>query len=189
MQVRDSVKNRRSYGLLALICLFVQLAIVPFIGIGNGRANMALVFAAIVALQTGGRTGIVCGFAAGLLFDLSTTGPIGLMAGLLTVFCYLVGVEERNLLGEGFATSMVAFSGAALAVTLAYHIAMLMVGDASSLIDVIVYRTIPTALLTIVAFAPFAWFFSHGSGRPLHLGKKGSKSGRSRGSRYDLGNI
>ena len=189
MQVRDSIKNRRNYGLLGLICLFIQLAIVPHIGLGNGRANMALVFAALVAMQTGGRTGVFCGFISGLLFDLSTTGPIGLMAGLLTVCAYLMGTEERNLLGEGFTTSMVAFAVAATVVTLMYHTAMLLVGDASGIIDVVFYRSLPTLVLTLIAFAPFAWVMSHGSGRPLQLGGKGSKPGHGRGSRYDLGNI
>ena len=76
MQVKDSVRSRRDFGLLAVICLVVQIALAPNIALGNGRANMALVFAGLASLMIGGRTGVVCGFVAGLIFDLSTTGPI-----------------------------------------------------------------------------------------------------------------
>ena len=37
---------------------------------------------------------------------------------------------------------------------------MLLVGQADSLLDVLVFRTLPTALLTFVFFLPFAYYFS-----------------------------
>lgn len=98
MQVKDSNKNKRSIGWLALACLVLQLAVAPNFGIGNGRINFALIFSAVVALTIGGRTGVLCGFLAGFVFDLSTTGPVGLMALLLTVSSFQMGMECRNRL-------------------------------------------------------------------------------------------
>ena len=70
------------------------------------------------------------------------------------------------------------FGGASLGVSLVYHLAMLLVGQADSILDVLVFRTLPTTLLTIVFFVPFAYYFSrmHVSGTNLgggRLGKRG----------------
>jgi len=42
MQVKDSNKNKRSIGWLALACLVLQLAVAPNFGIGNGRINFEI---------------------------------------------------------------------------------------------------------------------------------------------------
>ena len=189
MQIKDSNRDRRDFGILAIICLVLQVAVAPNIPLGNGRANMGLVFAGIVSLLVGGRLGVLCGFLAGFVFDLSTTGPIGLMSFLLTVASFVLGIEARNRMADDFVGSMRLFSWMTLAVSLMYHVAMLLVGDATSLIDVIFMRTIPTSILTIIAFAPFAYVISHETGNALSLGGKPSKSSRSHGSRYDIGNL
>lgn len=186
MQVKDTNRNRRDFGTLAAICLVLQVAVAPNIALGNGRANMALVFAGITSLLVGGRLGVLCGFLAGLVFDLSTTGPIGLMAFLLTIASFAVGIEARNRLADDFRGSMTVFSLMTAAVSLAYHLTMFLVGEATSFVDVVFLRTLPTCLLTIVAFAPFAYAISHATGNALTLGGKPSKSARSHGSRYDL---
>lgn len=178
MQVADKNRDARSAVLLAVICGVLQLALAPNLGLGNGRANFALILSACVALSKGGRTGVLWGFFAGLFFDLSTTGPIGLMAFCLTISSYLLGMEGRNRMAGDLAASMALFSAAALAVSFVYHLAMLLVGQASSLIDVIVFRTLPTTLLTIVFFLPFAYYFSRVRTSGPSLGRGGSHLSR-----------
>lgn len=181
MQVADKNRDARSTVLLAVLCAVLQLALAPNVGIGNGRANFALIFAACVALSQGGRRGVVAGFLAGLFFDLCTTGPVGLMAFCLTVSSYLLGTECRNRMAGDLASSVALFSASALGVSLVYHLAMLLVGQADSLIDVIVFRTLPTTLLTVVFFLPFAYYFSRvrasgsslGGGRGGHFSRRG----------------
>ena len=80
MQVADRNREARTTVVLAVACLVLQLALAPNLALGNGRANFALVFAACVALTKGGQRAVISGFVAGLVFDLSTTGPVGLMA-------------------------------------------------------------------------------------------------------------
>ncbi len=189
MQGKTSHKYHRDFVALALFCLIVQVAIAPNIGLGNGRINMALVFAGIVSLLVGGRMGVLYGFLAGLIFDLSTTGPIGLMAFLLTVSSFIVGGEVRNRIGDNFVGSMQLFFWMAASVTLFYHVAMFLVGDATSLMSVLLMRVVPTLVLTMLAFTPFAYLFSHSTGNSLTLGGKPSKSAKSHGSKYDLGNL
>lgn len=189
MQIKDSIKTRRDFGALAALCLVLQVAVAPNVPLGNGRANLALVFAGIASMMMGGRTGVICGFLAGLVFDLSTTGPIGLMSFLLTIGSFLMGMEPRNRMADDFAGSLRTFSWLAAGVTLLYHVAMFLVGEASSIMDVVFMRTIPTLALTVLAFAPFAYVISHETGNALSLGGKPSKTPRSHGSRYDLGNL
>ena len=179
MQVADRNRDVRGLVILALICGVLQLALAPNVGLGNGRANFALIFSASVALQSGGRRAVLAGFFSGLFFDLSTTGPVGLMAFCLSVSSYVLGIEERNRLSGELATSVAHFAAASLAVSLVYHLAMLLVGQADSLLDVIVFRTLPTTLLTFVFFLPFGYYFSrmHVSGPSLGTGGHFSRRG------------
>ncbi|MCI2086244.1 rod shape-determining protein MreD [Olsenella sp. kh2p3] len=177
MQVADKNRDRRGTLILAIVCAVCQLALAPNIGIGNGRANFALIFTACVAFNVGGRRGVLAGFFAGLFFDLSTTGPVGLMAGCCAAAAYLMGQEGRNRMAGEFGATVAEFSVATLVVSLIYHFAMLVVGQSSSLLDVLVLRTLPTALLTIIAFLPFAWFYSRSTGGGPSL----SMGGRHRG--------
>ena len=97
-----------------------------------------------------------------------------------------MGIEARNRLADDFRGSMGRFAAFAAVVTLLYHVAMLLVGQADGIIDLVFFRTLPTLVLTTLAFAPFAHIISHATGNALTLGGKPSKSSRSHGSRYEL---
>ena len=74
--------------------------------------------------------------------------------------------------------------------SLAYHLAMLVVGQASSAFDVIVLRMLPTFFLTVLAFVPFAYIYSHGGGSGLDLGRKSARGSHAKhGSKYSLGKL
>lgn len=181
MQVRDANHNRRTILVLALVCFVLQVGLAPHIALGNGRINFALIFAAVVALTIGGGTGVFAGFLGGFVFDLSTTGPIGLMTLLCTVGAFSLGLEARNRLSDDPSGSVVAFSAVTFVVSLAYHLGMLLVGDAASFFDVLFLRTVPTFVLTVVAFLPFVWFFSRDS---ANLRRGGLSGGH-----YSLGKL
>jgi rod shape-determining protein MreD len=182
MQVRDTNKDRRGIGGLAILCAILQLAVASNIAIGNGRANIALVFVACVALSIGGRQGVLVGFMAGLFFDLCTTGPIGLMALLLTGAAFFMGMEGRNRLSDDPKGSFALFAVVCLVVTLLYHLAMLLVGQATSLYDIFVLRTLPTYALTLATFALFEFVL-------VRLGNPGNGAGKHGGGRYTLGKL
>lgn len=88
-----------------------------------------------------------------------------------------MGQDGRNRMSGELGASVVEFSVATLAVSLVYHLAMLMVGQSSSLIDVLFLRTLPTAALTIVAFLPFALVFSRSTGGGPSLSVGGRRRG------------
>lgn len=181
MQVTDTSRNRRSMLWLGVACLVLQLALAPNIALGNGRINFALIYAAVFSLSVGGREGVLCGFFAGLVFDLSTTGPIGLMALLLTVMSYLLGAEERNRMADGFPATLAQFGVASLTVIFAYHLAMLMAGQADGIIDVLFMRTLPTFALTFIAFMPFAYVLCRSA-----EGSQGRFGRKRRGNHLDM---
>lgn len=192
MQVNDTNRNRRDIGWLGLLCLVLQLAIAPYVTIAEGVANLAIVYTGYVALSIGGRTGVLCGFFAGVAYDLTTTGPLGLMAAILTVAAFAMGAEDRNRLSEDSSGAMVMYLIVSLAAVLAYHLAMLASGQASSLVDALVGRALPTYVLTTVAFLPFAYAGARpGAGGSSGVGL-GTGRGRGRGRRggkYDLGGL
>ena len=162
---------------MAAVCAVLELAIAPNIALGLGRANFALVFAGCVALAMGGRTGVFAGFASGIFFDLCTTGPIGLMALLATIAAYFLGMEVRNKIANEPRRTVIEFTVATFAVTLLYHLMMLMLGQGSSLLDAIILRTLPTTVLTVIAYLPFMLVLSRrdGGGSTLggaHAGKR-----------------
>lgn len=175
MIVADKNRDARTVVVLAVLCAVLQLALAPNLALGNGRANFALIFSALIAMLMGGARGVIAGFVSGLFFDLSTTGPIGLMAFCLTVSSYVLGMEGRDRMAGDFGTSVLLFIAADLGVSLVYHLAMLLVGQASSIIDVLFLRTLPTALLTFVFFLPFAYYFARVRAAGLSLGGRGDR--------------
>lgn len=190
MQVNDTNRNRRDIGWVGLLCLVLQVALAPYLTIADGVANLALVFAGYVALSIGGRTGVACGFAAGVVYDLATTGPLGLMACTLTVAAFAMGMEDRNRLGEDTGGALVMYLIVSLAAILFYHLFMLGMGQVASLVDALVRRALPTYLLTTLAFLPFAWAGarSSGSGTPT-LGQRRAARARRGSGRFDLGGL
>ena len=111
------------------------------------------VFAAVIALSLGGGTGVGGGFAAGLVYDLSTTGPIGLMALMLSIASYILGMEVHDRISEEPVMTLIPFSIAALSVSLVYGLLALAFGMGESLFDAIFLRALPSALLTISALS------------------------------------
>lgn len=168
MQVNDANKNRVAALVVGLLCLFLQVGVAPNLGLGEGRMNLALVYAGCYALSVGGRKGVAAGFIAGLVYDLSTTGPIGLVAMLLTAMAYFLGAEERNRFADGLPQCLASFGISCLAVELAYHFVMLMMGQASSLGDAFVIRALPSFALTFVVFLPFGYYFAHDARTASH---------------------
>lgn len=179
MQIQDKNRQRKTVIILAVVCGVLQLCLSHVIGLGSGHPNFALVFAVCMALLQGGTAGVVSGFVAGLVFDLTTTGPIGLMALLLTVCSYVLGMKVRNVFSENPRVAIAEGALAVLAVSLIYSLAMLFAKDAPSLIEVIFFSALPTALLTFLVYVPFAAVLSHASRINMGLG---GTVGRSLGS-------
>lgn len=176
MQVSDRNREARTIVALAVICLVLQLALAPNLALGNGRANFALVFVGCVTLFPYARRPALSGFLAGLVFDLGSTGPLGLMAFCLTIAGFLLGVYGRGRASGDLTDSLARFAMVDAAVSLVYHLAMLLTGATSSPIDALFLRAVPTAAITFVAFLPFAFYLSRArsAASGLGLSRRGS---------------
>lgn len=189
MQVKDTHKDRWSTLRVAGICLLLQLVVAPNVPMGSGVANFALVFAGVVALASGGRRGVLCGFFGGLLYDMLTTGPIGLMALLLTVFSFLLGSEERNRFADGLVSSLSTYGISSFVVLLVYHLTMLLLGVSEGFVDALMLRTLPTFALSFVSFLPFAYLQARAAGMGPGRGSGLKGVGKRSGGHYDVRNL
>jgi len=188
LQLNETKRVRNRAAVVGAICLALHVMLTPHIGMGNGRINFAVVFCGVLALAEGGRHAVISGFVAGLVFDLLSTGPIGLMAGLGTLLSFALGYEERNRFLDGFVTSLSSFGVCSLICCLLYHLTMVLVGDTADLVDLLMMRTLPTFALTFVAFLPFAWYEVHGGGKGRGHGAHQKAAGLG-GGHYDLKNL
>lgn len=57
MAFTDKSRDNRGAIWLAVLCAVLQLAVAPYVALGNGRINFALVFSALMAMLVGGRRG------------------------------------------------------------------------------------------------------------------------------------
>ena len=92
-------------------------------------------------------------------------------------YSYVLGIEGRDRMAGDFGVSVVMFACADLGVSLVYHLAMLLVGQADSLIDVLFLRTLPTALLSLIVFVPFAYYFARLRTTGAGLGGRDARGG------------
>ena len=93
-------------------------------------------------------------------------------------------MESRNRLQDDSSAAMILFFMTCLVVSVFYNLAMFLVGEAHSVIDVLFLRSLPSFILTSVAFLPFAWRFSKGSSHTLSMGVPAKK----RAGKYGAGN-
>lgn len=187
MQIKDANKRRKSHIALAVACFLLQVMLSPYVGMGNGRINFALIYVGVYALSVGGRRAIVTGFVAGMLYDALSTGPFGVMSSLLTVMAYALGLEERNRFSDGFVSCLSAFGVGSLLVQVCYHIALSMLGGGASMVDIFLMRVLPAFAITFVSFLPFAYYEVRKSSG-MH-GKHGGKNAGLRENYYELRNL
>ena len=177
MDLRDSGSSGVGLVILCVICAVAQITVAPNLNLFGGCANFALILTACVAMSEGGPKAVVVGFCAGLFFDLSSTGPMGLMSLELTALASVVGASGRNRFAESPLELARVYVACAASVQLVYQLVMLAVGHTSSLWDALVYRFMPGVFLDVVCFVPFAFFFLRQvtAGSSLGLGGKGRR--------------
>jgi rod shape-determining protein MreD len=76
---------------LTLVVALVQVSVVQWVEVAEGRADLVLVFVVALALLRGPVYGASAGFLAGLVVDLGTFGTLGLTSLLLTIAGYATG--------------------------------------------------------------------------------------------------
>ena len=86
-----SVRFAARLALVVLSALVLQVGVFSQLPIAGGRPLVLLLVALSAGFALGPERGAVAGFAAGLGFDLLTTTPVGLGAGVFCVAGHLTG--------------------------------------------------------------------------------------------------
>ncbi len=174
MIVNDSSKNRSTLIVLAVVLAVLQLGVVPNVALVNGRANLSLVLVAVACLGGSTASAPAIGFACGLFYDLAGSGPIGLMALLLTLVGFALASAGRSRVADDFGASIAIFIPLSLAVGILYACVLLICGQSSSIVDALFFRALPGAVLDCIAFSIVSFVLSRGSGSSMG-GKGGSR--------------
>ncbi len=182
MEVRDRHRAHRTIAVLAAVCVVLQLSLAPQISVFGGTVNFLMVLAGAVALSYGSSAGVVCGFLAGLLYDLTTPVPAGLMMLVLTVGGFALGYGGRNRVAESYASSLKVFGGFALAANVVYGIGLFLTGVEGSILVAIFGHGVVCAVLTTLVAALVLLALSGAEG-PGGFSAKGAKGTRFRRSR------
>lgn len=143
--------------LLLFTGALVETALFPYLTLAGYRPDVLLLLTAAFALRDGPMTGVLVGFAAGLLGDLLLVQPvIGLTTVVFVAIGYVVGVV-RPYLAVGSVTPpiVVAFATGLLG-TLGYAVLSRLLGDPRYTPELVTQASIVVALYNTL-LAPLAF--------------------------------
>lgn len=173
MLVNNQAKVRRQAVILAVVLGLLQVALVPNFGIGSGRADLCLVYVACMCMGGDSQRAPFYGFFAGLFYDLTTTGPIGLMALILTVVGWGLSLAGQTKASEDLGPALAIFAPVAGIVNVVYALVLLAFGLTDGFIAAIFFHALPATILDIISFAIVAFVMSRsgGSGSGINSGR------------------
>ena len=111
-----------------LVAALLQVGLAPYMAIGGVVPNFLLIVVVTLALVEGPIPGASAGFAAGLIFDLLGSGPVGPMVLVLTVTGYMAGLLHEHMFAEGWLLPLTVLAIAALGTALAYGLLVDLLG-------------------------------------------------------------
>jgi len=132
-----------------LLAVLLQVGLAPALSIGGVVPNFLLLVTVTLALVEGPNWGATAGFAAGLLFDLLGSGPIGPMALVLAVVGYVAGMLSANMFAEGWLLPLTVLAVASVATGMAYGLLITIFGGAGSFWQAFVSVVLPEALYNV----------------------------------------
>lgn len=134
----------------AVLAVFLQLVLAPYITILSAMPNFIVVFAMIVAASRPNSYSAVLPFVLGLLYDLLTGGPVGAMAFSLTAFSYLVARLLSSLDNDTLFMPIVLMALGMLLVELAYGGFLVLLGYNVGFFQALAYRIAPCFVYNLV---------------------------------------
>jgi rod shape-determining protein MreD len=144
--------------LAILAATLLQVGLAPYIAIAGVVPNFLLLVVVTLALVEGPVAGASAGFAAGLIFDLLGTGPVGPMALVLTVTGFMAGQLHENMFAEGWLLPLTVLSIASLSSALAYGLMLDMLGAGGPFWQALFTKMLPEAIYdTALALLVYPW--------------------------------
>lgn len=177
MELRDPVRSTQAVVIAGIVAVILQIAFVPQIALGDGRFNFMLAFAGALALSGDTNRAVYVGFFSGLIYDLTSTAPIGLMTLIMTIATFIlastVGVAGSGLSGR-LIQYIVVYD---IAVCVINGIVLLVMGQASGIINALILRGLVSALMSALVTIPFIWVCNRSDSNRRNFSVRG-------GSRY-----
>lgn len=141
-----------------IVALLLQAGLAPYLTIGGVTPNFLLLVVITVALASGPTSGASAGFAAGLLFDLLGTGPVGPMALVLTVAGFIAGMLHEQMFAEGWLLPLTVLFFTSFAAELAYGLMLMLLGTDIAFGRALLTKMIPGAVYnTALALLVYPW--------------------------------
>jgi len=142
--------------------LLLQVAVAPHLAIGGVVPNVFILVVLTLALLEGPNAGAASGFAAGLLFDLLGTGPVGAAALVLAVTGYIAGSLSEHMFAEGWLMPVTVVFIAGLSAEVAYALVLAVLGAGNpfwtSLVTVILPAAVYNGALALLLYPWLARF-------------------------------
>lgn len=134
-----------------VVVILLQCIVAPaFAGI-SAQPNFLLAFAIALAIVRPTKGNVVLPFVLGLLFDLMGEGPVGAMAFLCLLSCFMAAQAFKVLDNNSVFMPLFVLVATALLVELCYAALMLVFGLDANFIDAFLYRALPCALFDSIA--------------------------------------
>ena len=134
----------------AVLAVFLQLVLAPYISILSAMPNFIVIYAFIVATSRPHLYGAVLPFVLGLLYDLLTGGPVGAMAFSLTAFSYLTARLLSSLDNDTLFMPLVLMALGILLTELVYGLTLLLFGYNAGIFEAFLYRIAPCFVYDLV---------------------------------------
>jgi rod shape-determining protein MreD len=137
-------------GLAVALVVLLQGTLVARVPLPGGSPSLALLLVVGVALAAGPAAGLGCGFAAGLVIDLMSDHPAGVLAICLALVGFAVGLLETDPDRSAFWPMVVVGVSAAAAQLLFAALIGLLGNGGAAAVD-----QLPAAVAYDVLLAPF----------------------------------
>lgn len=140
------------------VATLLQIGVAPYMAIGGVTPNFLLLVVVTLALVTGPTEGAAAGFAAGLIFDLLGTGPVGPAALVLCITGYLAGLLHEQMFAEGWLLPLTVLGVAALGAEVAYALVLSVLGAGGPFVVTLFTKILPAAVYnTALALLIYPW--------------------------------
>ena len=134
----------------AVLAVILQIALAPYIAVFSAAPNFIAVFTLVVAVSRPHAFGAVLPFALGLLYDLVTGGPVGVMAFSLTAFSYLIARLFASLENDTLFMPIAMMALGLFLVELSYGMFLMLFGYNAGLLEALAYRVAPCFVYDMV---------------------------------------
>ncbi len=144
--------------LAVIVATVLQSGFASHVAVGGVMPNFLLLVVVTIALATGSNEGASVGFAAGVVFDLLGTGPVGTMALVLTVVGYVAGLLHTAMFAEGWLLPLTVLSIAAFTSEVTYGVLLDLLGAELPFWRTLLTKMLPGAVYnTALALLVYPW--------------------------------